>query len=409
MTRIAIIGGGTAGFFCAALLSRDLPSSKVTIFEAGKRPMVKLGLTGGGRCNISNTFESVTDLRQVYPRGASLMKRLLKEFGLTETRKAFAAMGIEFEEEDAGRLFPASRDASQVVRALLSCARRSGVELRCADAVVAVQESATRFTVRTASGTEELFDAVVVASGGCSSRGGLSFLEPLDIALVEPVPSLFTLRIKDSSLNSLTGISVPEAVVAIPGTSLRATGALLITDWGLSGPCVLRLSSYAARELHAASYRTPLMINWISFNEQEARPAIAACAAREPQKMIANSCPFALPSRLWEHLLSRAGLRSDMRWAELGSKGLSKLVSVLVSDVYKVLGKGAFKEEFVTCGGVSLSEVDSKTLGSRSHPGLYFAGEALDIDAVTGGFNLQAAWTTGAICARSIALSFSGE
>ena len=246
------------------------------------------------------------------------------------------------------------------------------------------------------------YDAVVVTTGGAPK--GLPMLDWLNLEWVPTVPSLFTFTIKDEGLRALMGLVV-EASVAIPGTSLKADGPLLITDWGLSGPAVLRLSSYAARYLHDAGYKAPLSVHWLNRNEAETRAILQETADANPRKQVSNTPPEGLQARLWNHLITRAGLRPDIRWAELGSKGFNKLVNVLTQDAYAIEGKTKFREEFVTCGGVALTAVDPATLESKTHPGLYFAGEVLDIDAVTGGFNLQAAWTTGAVVARSIAVS----
>ena len=229
-------------------------------------------------------------------------------------------------------------------------------------------------------------------------------LDGLDIEWVPTVPSLFTFTIQDEGLRALMGL-VADASVSIPGTSFKADGPLLITDWGLSGPAVLKLSSYAARHLHDAGYKAPLSVNWLATGEVENRAILQQLSADNPRKQVSNTPPEGLQARLWNHLITRAGLRPDIRWAELGSKGFNKLVNVLSQDAYALAGKTKFREEFVTCGGVALSAVDPATLESKTHPGLYFAGEVLDIDAVTGGFNLQAAWTTGAVVARSIAAS----
>jgi predicted Rossmann fold flavoprotein len=244
------------------------------------------------------------------------------------------------------------------------------------------------------------YDAVVMTTGGAPK--GLPMLDGLDLEWVPTVPSLFTFTIRDEGLRSLMGLVV-DASVSIPGTAFKADGPLLITDWGLSGPAVLKLSSYAARHLHEAGYQAPLSDNWLGLNEAETREILQETAAGNPRKQVSNTPVAGLQARLWNHLIAKAGLRADIRWAELGSKGLNRLVSTLTQDTYAIAGKTKFREEFVTCGGVALGNLDPATLESKRHPGLYFAGEVLDIDAITGGFNLQAAWTTGAAVARSIA------
>jgi hypothetical protein len=246
----------------------------------------------------------------------------------------------------------------------------------------------------------EAYDAVVVTTGGAPK--GLPMLEGLDLEWVPTVPSLFTFTIRDEGLRSLMGLVV-DASVSIPGTPFKADDPLLITDWGLSGPAILKLSSYAARYLHDAGYKAPLAVNWLALNEAEARKLLQETATENPRKQVSNTPPAGLQARLWNHLILKAGQRPDIRWAELGSKGLNRLVATLTQDTYEIAGKTKFREEFVTCGGVALTNLDPATLECKRHPGLYFAGEVLDIDAITGGFNLQAAWTTGAVVARSIA------
>ena len=389
--QISIVGAGAAGCFSAIELKRRLPEARITIHEAGPRPLAKVALTGGGRCNLTNTFENIQDLREAYPRGHQLMKRALRQFGPDETRRWFEEAGVALKTEAGGRVFPCSDDALEIVRTLEREMERLGVRIRCKSRVEDIrpllQES----------------DAVIVTTGGSPQASGLSFLSALELQIEAPVPSLFTFRTGEAGIKALMGTVAPRTLLSLPGTSFRANGPLLLTDWGFSGPATLKLSSYAARHLAEKAYRSPLAINWTGDNEQCVRQVLGEAAAGNGRKMLANTPLFQLPGRLWEFLLQRSGLRPDLRWAELGSKGLNRLVSTLTNDPYGITGRAAFKEEFVTCGGVALGNLDPGTLASKRHPGLYFAGEVLDIDAVTGGFNLQAAWTTGWICARSVA------
>ena len=389
--QISIVGAGAAGCFSAIELKRRLPEARVTVFEAGPRPLAKVALTGGGRCNLTNTFENIQDLREAYPRGHQLMKRALRQFGPDETRRWFEEAGVALKTEAGGRVFPCSDDALEIVRTLEREMACLGVRIRCKSRVEDIrpllQES----------------DAVIVTTGGSPQASGLAFLSALELQIEAPVPSLFTFRTGEAGIKALMGTVAPRTLLSLPGTGFRANGPLLLTDWGFSGPATLKLSSYAARHLAEKAYRSPLAVNWTGANEQTVRQVLGEAAAGNGRKMLANTPLFLLPGRLWEFLLQRSGLRPDLRWAELGSKGLNRLVSTLTNDPYGITGRAAFKEEFVTCGGVALSNLDPATLASKRHPGLYFAGEVLDIDAVTGGFNLQAAWTTGWICARSVA------
>ena len=394
MKRIAVIGAGAAGCFCTAELRQLRPDLRVDVYESGPKALAKVAVTGGGRCNLTNSFEGIRSLSEAYPRGDRLMKRLLKQFSQEDTWRWFESAGVPLVLQEDHCVFPQSQDAMDIVRALLR--RMEGANLLLRTPVSSVMPGSTGHLLVDG----EPYDAVVVTTGGAPK--GLPMLDGLDLEWVPTVPSLFTFTIRDEGLRSLMGLVV-NAAVAIPGTPFKADGPLLITDWGLSGPAVLKLSSYAARHLHEAGYQAPLSINWLALNEARTREILQETAAGNPRKQISNTPLEGLPSRLWNHLVSRAGLREDLRWAELGSKGLNRLVSTLTQDPYAIAGKTKFREEFVTCGGVALGNLDPSTLESKRHPGLYFAGEVLDIDAITGGFNLQAAWTTGAVVARSIA------
>lgn len=404
-TQIIIIGAGAAGCFCAIELKRRTPGAAVTVLEAGAKPLAKVSVTGGGRCNISNTFASVGSLSEVYPRGEKLIRQAFRAFSPSDTRLWWEAEGVKLVEEPVrsagdrpGRLFPASQDAMQVVRTLDRLMRQLGVEVRCKTKVEKIYREADGYSLKLAGGETVLADKVVVSTGG----GALQLLEGLGLEIIQPVPSLFTLKLSDSGIKELTGTSVEDVTLALAGTKFRSSGTLLLTDWGVSGPATLRLSSYAARHLSDTLYKGTLLINWLSSSEAEVRDWLSSAAASNAAKLVANVHPDGLSARLWAHILNRAGLREDIRWAELGSKGLNRLVAALTADSYEITGRAKFKEEFVTAGGVSMSSVNPSTLESRKLPGLFFAGEVLDIDALTGGFNLQAAWSTGATVARSI-------
>ncbi len=394
MKKIAVIGAGAAGCFCAAELRRRLPKAAVDVYETGPKPLAKVAVTGGGRCNLTNSFDGIRSLAEAYPRGERLMKRLLRVFSQEDTWHWFESAGVPLVLQEDHCVFPQSQDAMDIVRALLR--RMEGVNLRLRTPVSSVIPGPSRPLLVDG----EPYDAVVVTTGGAPK--GLPLLDGLALEWVPTVPSLFTFTIRDEGLRSLMGL-VADASVSIPGSAFKADGPLLITDWGLSGPAVLKLSAYAARYLHENGYKAPLSVNWLALNEADTRETLQETAAVNPRKQVSNTPPAGLQARLWGHLVHRSGIRSDIRWTELGSKGLNKLVSILTQDTYAIEGKTKFREEFVTCGGVALSNVDPSTLESKKYPGLYFAGEVLDIDAITGGFNLQAAWTTGFTVAQSIA------
>lgn len=394
--KVVIIGAGAAGCFCAIELKRRTPGAAVTVLEAGARPLAKVSVTGGGRCNISNTFASVGTLSEVYPRGEKLIRQAFRSFSPEDTHRWWEAEGVRLVAEPDGRLFPASQDAMQVVRTLERLMRQLGAEVRCKAKVEKISHEAGGYRLTLAGGETIRADKVVVTTGG----GALGLLEGLDIDIIPPVPSLFTFKLSDPGIKELTGTSVEDVTLALAGTKFRSSGTLLLTDWGVSGPATLRLSSYAARYLSEAAYKATLLINWLSTTEGVAREWLSSVS--DGQKLLANVHPEGLSARLWKHLMNRAGLREDIRWAELGSKGLNRLVAVLTADSYEITGRAKFKEEFVSAGGVSCSAVDPSTLESRRCPGLFFAGEVLDIDALTGGFNLQAAWSTGYLVAQNI-------
>ena len=419
MRSVAIIGAGAAGCFCAAQLRSLAPELAVTVFEAGPKPLAKVAITGGGRCNLTNSFEGIRSLGEAYPRGERVMKRALKAFSQEDTIRWFEEQGVPCVLQEDHCWFPQSQDAMDIVHALQRAMK--GADIRLKTPVVSVAQPSesqpsdenyfsqsfakNQFSSDSTKPTRievngEVFDFVVVTTGGAPK--GLPFLEGLGLELIPPVPSLFTFTVPDAALRSLMGLVV-EASIGLQGTSFKAQGALLITDWGLSGPATLKLSSYAARHLAETGYKGTLSINWLCMNENDARELLQRTASENPQKQVSTT--HLLQSRLWDHLLRKAGLREDIRWAEVGSKGLNRLTAVLTADSYPLSGKSKFREEFVTCGGVALGNIDLSTLECKTHPGLYFAGEVLDIDAITGGFNLQAAWSTGYVCAQSIVKS----
>lgn len=396
-TRIAIVGGGAAGFFLAVNLKEMVADMAVTIFERSPRVLTKVEVSGGGRCNCTNSFARVTDLSQVYPRGHRLMKRLFNVFNYEDAYRWFESHGVPLVKQDDECVFPQAQDSHAIIDCFLTLAKRYQIAI---EKGVKVQSLADL----------KGFDYVAVTTGGSPKGEGLRWLEDLGHETESPVPSLFTFSIDDERLHALMGLVVDDAVVHIPGTKLRADGALLITHWGLSGPAILRLSSYAARHLAENNYQAPLSINWLHGSEVDAQEALQEMAVREPQKQLTTCNPFDLQQRLWSYLVEKAlADRCRIRWAEMNKKDVNRLVNVLVNDTYQIAGRAPFKDEFVTCGGVSLKAVNPVTLESRHVPRMYFAGEVLDIDGVTGGFNFQAAWTTAYTVASSIQKSLDNN
>lgn len=396
MPNAVIIGAGASGCFCAIELKRRNPELQVTLLEAGAAPLAKVAITGGGRCNFTNSFQNIRRLEEAYPRGAQLMKRAMRVFSNEDTMAWFKREGIPYVIQEDQCVFPKSQDAMQIVRTLENLMRRTGVELRCSVKVNSISAVDGGFRLDTSAGIVGA-DSVIVTTGG----GALKLLEPLDLQIEKPVPSLFTLKIDNDGLRSLMGALAPDAILSLAGTSFKASGTLLVTDWGISGPATLKLSSYAARHLAENGYKGTILINWTGWSEDKAREFLSSSARQNGKKRVSNVNPDGISARLWQHIVSRAGLRDDIVWAELGSKGTNKLAAVITGDAYEIAGRCHFKAEFVTCGGVSLAEVNLSTLESKKYPGLYFAGEVLDVDAITGGFNLQAAWSCAMVVARN--------
>lgn len=415
--HVVIVGAGASGCFCAVNLKRRLPDVDVTILEKGSKPMAKLAVTGGGRCNLTNTFTEVKSISKVYPRGDKLMKRALKAFSNNDTMAWFEAEGIRLTAQSDQCVFPKSQDAMEVVSTLLHLIHRLGVKLQTRTSVESIEQNDdSSFTVTTSSQQKIKAQKVVVTAGGKPKAQGFSFLRPLSIDIVVPVPSLFTFSLDDENLRNLMGTVVSGVTIRLIGTNYSTQGALLITHWGLSGPAVLKLSSLAARHLAERNYSAEVGVNWLeTMKESEALQFLSAVRERNPQKQIGSFAPSfdygqtsdtcrqsPITQQLWLYIINKVGLAPQKRWQEIGTKQMNKLSSVLTNDIHKVSGRGKFKEEFVTCGGVSLSEININTMESKKHKGLFFAGEILDIDAITGGFNLQAAWTTGYIVSQNV-------
>ena len=399
--KTAVIGGGAAGFFLAINLKEMCPEMEVTIFEKSKRVLAKVEVSGGGRCNCTNSFAAVSDLSQVYPRGHRLMKRLFKTFDYRNAYDWFERHGVRLTTQPDECVFPMSQDSHTIINCFLAEARRHHVEIVTGQKITSLNDLAH-------------FDFIAVTTGGMPKSG--EFLIPQsddtsgDPAVISPVPSLFTFSIDDAALRALMGTVVDDATVMIPGTGFKASGPLLVTHWGMSGPAILRLSSYAARELHDHHYQMPLAVNWTSRKDPDILQELQTIISRHPQKQIATIRPFDLPSRLWAYLAEKTlGERARNRWQNLNKKELNRLVNALCNDSYQIAGRAAFKDEFVTCGGISLSAVNPHTLESKTLPNVFFAGEVLDIDGVTGGFNFQAAWTTAYTVAKSLCDRFRAE
>ena len=394
--KTAVVGGGAAGFFLAVNLKEMMPDMEVTIFERSQHVLTKVEISGGGRCNCTNSFEEVTDLSQVYPRGHRLLKRLFNNFDYRDAYAWFERHGVPLVTQNDQCVFPEAQDSHAIINCFLSLARRYHIEICKGSKVQSLDDV-------------KGYDYVVVTTGGSPKGEGLRWLQALGHEIEQPVPSLFTFSVADIRLQALMGV-VTDVETMIPGTKLRAAGPLLITHWGLSGPAVLKLSSHAARYLAEQNYQTPLAVRWLSLSDQEISTLLYEQVATQPKKQLTTYNPFGLQQRLWAYLVEKAlEVRAQIRWAELNKKDVNRLVNVLLNDTYQIAGRAPFKDEFVTCGGISLKAINTSTLESKHVPHLYFAGEVLDIDGVTGGFNFQAAWTTAYTVATSIVRTCSAS
>lgn len=389
--KTAIIGGGAAGFFLAINLKEMVPEMGVTIFERGKRVLTKVEISGGGRCNCTNSFAEVNDLQDVYPRGHRLMKRLMKGFSQEDAYRWFEAHGVKLTTQEDQCVFPMSQDSHTIINCFTAEAKRQGVEVSTETKIESLDDVSD-------------YDFIAVTTGGQPKAERLQWLAEKGHEIEEPVPSLFTFRIDDEKLHALMGTVVTHAIAMIPGTKLRAEGPLLITHWGMSGPAILKLSSYGARLLAEQQYKAKLAVNWTCLRDTEVMEALGELMVRCAQKQLTSVAPCGLPTRLWAYLAEKClGERANGRWGSLNKKELNRLANMLSGgDGYELAGRAAFKDEFVTCGGVALQAVNPATLESKHVPGLYFAGEILDIDGITGGFNFQAAWTTAYTVAQAI-------
>ena len=404
--HIAVVGGGAAGFFAAIAAKQTNPEARVTIFERGQKVLAKVLITGGGRCNLTNSFAQITDLKQAYPRGDKMMKRLFNVFSRKDTWQWFEQRGVKLVKQDDECVFPVSQSAQSVVDALTHEAHKLGVEVRTGYAVEAVKQMGNGdiqllFKVQKPVTVQR----AAITTGGSPQANALQYLANLGHNIVQPVPSLFTFNIADATFKALMGTVVEGVTVSLVGTKHKATGPLLVTHWGASGPAILKLSSYGARYVHDCGYQFPIALSSLRLtNSALEAEHLQGIVDSNPRKLLTSVHPFGLPTRMWQYILEKTALGADKRWDELGKKGLNKLVEALTNDQYKVTGKGAFRDEFVTCGGVSLSDINLNTMESKVCKNLYFAGEVLDVDAITGGFNLQAAWTTGYVAGKAMAL-----
>jgi predicted Rossmann fold flavoprotein len=403
--RIVIVGGGPAGLFAATTCAEAVPGTEIIVLERGPQFLAKVKISGGGRCNVTHACFNEREFAAHFPRGARALIAPFKRFQASDTVAWFAARGVTLKTESDGRMFPTTDSSQTIIDCLLNAARTAGVELMANRGVeAAAQEPGGGFELSLTNAGTMSCDRLLLATGGCRTPALGQLAVSLGHTLEAPVPSLFTFHIATPWLRELAGVSVETVKTSVAGTRLHERGAMLITHWGLSGPVILRLSAWGARALHETGYRFALHVNWLPHLNAEMLAAdFQVRRDSQPAKRIVNSPIAPLPVRLWERLVLAAGVARDARWSVLARSAQHKLIQQLFRTEFQVTGKSLNKDEFVTCGGVRLSEVDFKTMESRICPGLFFAGEVLDIDGITGGFNFQAAWTTGWIAGRTLA------
>jgi hypothetical protein len=401
---IAIIGGGAAGFFAALSAKKHFPNHQVIIFEKSAKVLSKVKISGGGRCNVTHACPDNKLLSTYYPRGENFLRKAFDQFNATSTIEWFEQRGVLMKTFPDGCIFPKSNDSQTIIDCFLNEAFKLGVEIRFNQSIQFIEKENNGFQLNTREEKIRV-DKVIVTIGGQPKRSGLEWIEKLGHTLIEPVPSLFTFNMPVNPIRELMGNVVENTTVKVEGTKLIGKGPLLVTHWGMSGPAILQLSAWGARVLFEKNYHFAILVNWLDTKKEVAlRGELETIILAHGAKMVGNLNPFPMTSRLWNFLLSKSEIQPEIRWKDLGKKNINKIVNTLLNDRYEVSGKTTFKEEFVTAGGIALAEIDVKSMQSKLVPGLYFAGEVLDIDGITGGFNFQSAWTTGFVAGKNVGL-----
>lgn len=400
--KVGIIGGGAAGFFAAIQAKENHPDAEVIILEKSQKLLSKVKISGGGRCNVTNGCTSIAELSKAYPRGEKKLKKIFNVFYTRDTIQWFENRNVPLVTQEDNCVFPVSQDSQSIIDCFMNEAERLGIIIEIGRMVEQLIPDSNKIKILF-RGNELVheFDKVIVATGGSPKKEGLLWLEKLGHKIETPVPSLFTFNMPSESVTELMGIVVEKTLTSIQGTKLKSDGPLLFTHWGMSGPSILKLSAFGARILAEAGYKAKLQVNWVNVqNYESVMEELKNITKEAPQKQLQNYRAYLLPERLWHFLLQKIEIPPTKKWNELGKKDLNKLCNILTNDVYSVEGKTTFKEEFVTCGGVSLESINFKTMESKVVPNLYFAGEVMDVDGITGGYNFQAAWTTGFIAGQ---------
>lgn len=399
--KIGIIGGGAAGFFAAICIKEKFPSYEVIIFEKSSTVLNKVKVSGGGRCNLTNACDSIAELCKYYPRGGNSLKKIFYKFSNFDAMNWFKAHGVELTIQEDNCVFPKSQNSQTIIDCFQKFAKSYNIQIYTNFKVENITIDNQKILLNFFDKEQQKFDKIIIAIGGIPKIDSLNWLKNIGHIIVPPVPSLFSFEIKNNPITTLSGIVVENTIVSLFGTKIKSLGALLITHWGLSGPVILKLSSLAARELNDKKYQFSISINWVNeIKHHLIFEILEEIKEQNQNKNILNTHPFGLQERLWNYILDKSEILPTKKWNEIGKNAINKLVSVLTNDKYEINGHPKFKEEFVTCGGISLDNVDLQTMQSKICPNIYFAGEILDIDGLTGGFNLQNAWSTAYIAAE---------
>ncbi|MGG7035025.1 MAG: NAD(P)/FAD-dependent oxidoreductase [Flavobacterium sp.] len=398
---LIIVGGGAAGFFTAINIAEKNPKLKIAILERGKEVLTKVRISGGGRCNVTHACFEPNELVKFYPRGEKELRGPFHQFCSGDTIEWFEKHGVELKIEEDGRMFPVSNSSQTIIDCFLKATQKLGISVLTGQSVQSIFQKDNFWKIETQNETY-LSEKLVLATG--SNPKIWEMLQTFGHAIVSPVPSLFTFNIKDPRIKELPGVSA-QVALKIKDTKLESTGPLLVTHWGMSGPAILKLSAWGARTLHDKNYQFTLIVNWLNdIDSEDAEKILKELKQEHSKKAVSKKSPFDIPNRLWESLVLASGIESEVKWADLNKNQLQNLVQQLTNSKFQVNGKSTFKDEFVTAGGIDLKEINFKTMESKLFENLYFAGEIANIDAITGGFNFQNAWTSGFIVANSIAL-----
>lgn len=394
--KVAIIGGGAGGFFAAIQVKNNHPTADVVIYEKSKKVLSKVKVSGGGRCNVTNSCESIPELIKAYPRGEKKLKHVFHEFSNLDTFQWFENEGVPLTIQEDNCVFPVSQDSQSIIDCFLKKCTENNIQIKTQASIEEIQPIKDHFELKIKNIAEStLVDKVIIATGGSPKMASYEWIKNLGHTILQPIPSLFTFNMPHEKIKELMGVVVENGMVRIQGEKIINDGPILITHWGMSGPAILKTSAYGAKILYDKGYSFNIQVNWVhETNLEKIREKIVELKNSFKNKNLGNIRPYFLPERLWHFLLNKMGYSLESKWSDVSKKMENKIIEILSNDVYSVEGKTTFKEEFVTCGGVDLNEVNMRTMESKIIPGLYFTGEVLDIDAITGGYNFQAAWST---------------